>query len=231
MNNKELRMYVVIGLIFLMFFAICMDLLIKTENKISSMRKTIDHMNSELAEVDIIEKEIYEYLNILKQKQDTLSEIQDWQITDVNEQLVVLDQKMTSIGNQRVLLSNEEIKLFESLVMAEAGGESLECQRAVASVVINRILHERFPKTLNGVIYQKNAFSVVNDGSLAESEPTESVKEAVKLSLYKDYTNNAISFLNVDLAIKQGYRNNVNDMLDAYEIDLIIDNVTFLKEK
>ena len=40
--------------------------------------------------------------------------------------------------------------------------ESYEGQVAVAAVVINRVKDSRFPNTLEGVIYQKNAFSVAN---------------------------------------------------------------------
>ncbi len=53
----------------------------------------------------------------------------------------------------------------------EAGFEPIEGRRAVAQVVLNRMRHPAFPKSVCGVVYQRNAtpvcqFSFVCDGSL-----------------------------------------------------------------
>ena len=58
----------------------------------------------------------------------------------------------------------------------------------------------RFPNTIKDVIYQKNAFSVVKDGSI-NMQPTESAYTAAKEALYgKDPTDKAIYFWNPDIA-------------------------------
>ena len=54
--------------------------------------------------------------------------------------------------------------LLARLISAEARGESYEGQVAVGAVVMNRIAHPSFPNTLSGVIYQRGAFSCLNDG-------------------------------------------------------------------
>jgi spore germination cell wall hydrolase CwlJ-like protein len=56
-------------------------------------------------------------------------------------------------------------------VYYEAGFEPVEGRRAVAQVVLNRMRHPAFPKSVCGVVYQRNAtpvcqFSFVCDGSL-----------------------------------------------------------------
>lgn len=56
-------------------------------------------------------------------------------------------------------------------VYYEAGFEPLEGRRAVAQVVLNRTRHPAFPKSVCGVVYQRNStpvcqFSFVCDGSL-----------------------------------------------------------------
>ena len=56
-------------------------------------------------------------------------------------------------------------------VYYEAGFEPIEGRRAVAQVVLNRLRHPAFPKSVCGVVYQRNAtpvcqFSFVCDGSL-----------------------------------------------------------------
>lgn len=54
------------------------------------------------------------------------------------------------------------------LISAEARGESYEGQVAVGAVVMNRIAHPSFPNTLSGVIYQRGAFSCLDDGQFDE---------------------------------------------------------------
>lgn len=97
-------------------------------------------------------------------------------------------------------LNDEEIMLLSRLIAGEARGESYEGQVAVAAVVINRVKDSRFPNSLEGVIYQKNAFSVVNNGTIY-AEPTSSTYRAAQEALYgNDPTNNAIYFWNPDIS-------------------------------
>ena len=97
-------------------------------------------------------------------------------------------------------LNDEEIMLLSKLVAGEARGESYEGQVAVAAVVINRVKDSRFPNSLEGVIYQKNAFSVVKNGTIY-AEPTSSTYRAAQEALYgSDPTNNAIYFWNPDIS-------------------------------
>ena len=97
-------------------------------------------------------------------------------------------------------LNDEEIMLLSKLVAGEARGESYEGQVAVAAVVINRVKDSRFPNTLEGVIYQKNAFSVVKNGRI-NAQPTSSTYRAAQEALYgNDPTNNAIYFWNPDIS-------------------------------
>ena len=97
-------------------------------------------------------------------------------------------------------ITNEDLLLLSKLVTGEARGESYEGQVAVAAVVINRVKDPRFPNSIKDVIYQKNAFSVVNDGSI-NMQPTESAYNAAVDALYgKDPTNKAVFFWNPDIA-------------------------------
>lgn len=61
--------------------------------------------------------------------------------------------------------SDSEIELLAKVISAEARGESYEGQVAVGAVILNRVAHPSFPNTLSGVIYQKGAFSCVNDSN------------------------------------------------------------------
>lgn len=106
------------------------------------------------------------------------------------------DEKKEAVIN----LNDEQIMLLSKLVAGEARGESYEGQIAVAAVVINRVKDSRFPDSLEGVIYQKNAFSVVKNGTIY-AEPTSSTYRAAQEALYgSDPTNNAIYFWNPDIS-------------------------------
>ena len=97
-------------------------------------------------------------------------------------------------------ITNEELLLLSKLVTGEARVESYEGQVAVAAVVINRVKDPRFPNSIKDVIYQKNAFSVVKNGSI-NLQPTESAYSAAQEALYgKDPTDKAIYFWNPDIA-------------------------------
>ena len=101
---------------------------------------------------------------------------------------------------QVVSLSDDQLYLLSKLVAAEARGESYKGQVAVAAVVLNRVQDSRFPDSIEDVIYQKNAFSVVKNGSIS-IQPTEESYKAAKDALYgNDPTNNAIYFWNPDIS-------------------------------
>ena len=59
---------------------------------------------------------------------------------------------------ERVDLTEEELDLLEKLVYGEAGDSTIECQTAVAAVVLNRLESDIFPDTITEVICQKGAF-------------------------------------------------------------------------
>ena len=74
--------------------------------------------------------------------------------------------------------SQGDIYLLSKLIAAEARGESYTGQVAVGAVVLNRISHPSFPDTVAGVIYQRGAFSCVNDSNWAVSGNETSLKAA-----------------------------------------------------
>ena len=65
-------------------------------------------------------------------------------------------------------ISTSDFTLLARVISAEARGEPYIGQVAVGAVILNRIEHPSFPDTLSGVIYQKGAFSCLNDGQFYE---------------------------------------------------------------
>ncbi|MBR3817051.1 MAG: spore cortex-lytic enzyme [Clostridia bacterium] len=85
-----------------------------------------------------------------------------------------LDSSAGSAGGY----SSSDINLLAKLIAAEARGESYRGQVAVGAVVLNRVEHSSFPDTIAGVIYQRGAFSCVNDSNWYVSPDSTSVKAA-----------------------------------------------------
>lgn len=58
-----------------------------------------------------------------------------------------------------------QMELLAQLCQAEAGNQGLNGMRYVADVVLNRVEDERFPDSIEEVIYQDKQFSVIADGA------------------------------------------------------------------
>lgn len=75
--------------------------------------------------------------------------------------------------------SDADVLLLARLIYGEARGESYVGQVAVGAVVLNRIKSASFPNTMSGVIYQKYAFTAVDDGQI-NLTPNETAKKAAR---------------------------------------------------
>ena len=82
------------------------------------------------------------------------------------------------------------------LIAAEARGESYKGQVAVGAVVLNRVAHSSFPDSISGVIYQKGAFSCVNDSNWSVAPNAESLKAAQDCINGWDPSGGAIYYYN-----------------------------------
>ncbi len=69
-------------------------------------------------------------------------------------------------NNSDIATSASDIELFAALLECEAGSRNYEAVLAVASVVVNRMNHPRYPDTIRGVIYQSGQFPPAHDGKV-----------------------------------------------------------------
>ncbi len=92
--------------------------------------------------------------------------------------------------------SSSDITLLAKLIAAEARGESYTGQVAVGAVVLNRVRHPSFPDTIAGVIYQKGAFSAVNDSNWSVAPNATSRKAAQDAINGWDPSGGAIYYYN-----------------------------------
>ena len=94
-------------------------------------------------------------------------------------------------------LSEEDAYLMACCVSAEVGSSSYECQLAVANVILNRLKGGRYGNSVRNVIYAKNQFSVVKNGSMdryIKNGPKPMAVQAVKDALAGN--NNMVGITN-----------------------------------
>lgn len=104
------------------------------------------------------------------------------EIEKEKEIIVEVEKEPTYAHN----ITHAEREMLARLVYREANIESLECQMAVVSVVINRWQDGRWGNTLKDVVYAPNQFTPAN--LLDKTTPTELNYTAVDLVLQNGCT-------------------------------------------
>jgi spore germination cell wall hydrolase CwlJ-like protein len=99
-------------------------------------------------------------------------------------------------GGAALPISSTQYQILVRIIHAEAGGEPLKGQVAVAAVLLNRIRSGRFPKSISANVFRNGEFESVSNGYIW-SEPTSSAYKAAKLALQGwDPTYGALYFYN-----------------------------------
>jgi N-acetylmuramoyl-L-alanine amidase len=102
----------------------------------------------------------------------------------------------TTSSSTSATITSSDHRLLSKLVYAEARGEPYKGQVAVAAVVLNRVRSSRFPNTISGVIYQKNQFSCVSNGSINSTPNSSSIRAARDAMNGWDPTGGCLYFYN-----------------------------------
>lgn len=92
--------------------------------------------------------------------------------------------------------SSSDYDLLARIISAESRGEPYSGQVAVGAVIMNRIEHPSFPDTLSGVVYQKGAFSCLNDGQFYEPVSDSAYRAAADAINGLDPSGGAIYYYN-----------------------------------
>lgn len=113
----------------------------------------------------------------------------------------------TSSGSGGSSSPNEaNIELLARVINGEARGEPYEGQVAVGAVVLNRVDHPSFPNSISGVVYQKGAFTAVDDGQINAQMYASSRRAARDALNGWDPTGGAIYYYNPKTATNQWIR-------------------------
>lgn len=97
-------------------------------------------------------------------------------------------------------------RLLAKLVYAEARGEPYKGQVAVAAVVLNRVASASFPNTISGVVYQRNAFTCVNNGSINNTPDSSCIRAALDALNGWDPTGGCLYYYNPKTAVDDWIR-------------------------
>jgi hypothetical protein len=119
----------------------------------------------------------YELYDIVYKQSMTIDNLLEW--LHSNENVVNFEENAEADKQQAYNLTNEERELLAKLLYHEARGESIECQKAVVSVVLNRVDSGIWGNTLSEVIYAKNQFEPVGKGLLPNTKPLQNQYEAI----------------------------------------------------
>ena len=102
-------------------------------------------------------------------------------------------------GERILPYSEDEIRVLERIIEAEAGGEDADGKLLVANVVLNRVKDESFPNTITEVVFQKSngvtQFSPVANGRYEAVTVSQESKDAAQRALRgEDLSDGALYF-------------------------------------
>ena len=102
-------------------------------------------------------------------------------------------------------VSNQDLELLARTINGEARGEPYLGQIAVGAVIINRVISNKFPDTIKGVIMQDGQFCAVEDGQI-NLTPSPTTRQAAQEAVNgRDPTDRALYFYNPDTSNEQDW--------------------------
>lgn len=187
-RKTSLLLYIVIMLLGLTIFAI------KASGNVDARFKNSNDTYIEDAEfaipalaqnpnkqyVDDLVQDVYNNAESIKEESNTVENsvetVENSEIVESNIESTTVEDVSSIEEKYYMQMSESDTYELATLVYLEAGIESFECQKGIASVVINRMTTTG--STLQEVIYAKNQFSPAS--LIPYNEPTESTLKAVR---------------------------------------------------
>lgn len=119
-------------------------------------------------------QEYYKLYDVVNGQNVTINNLTNW-LRELSEQ----QEPKIEEKKQAYNITPAERELLAKLLYHEARGESLECQKAVTSVILNRVESGKWGDSLEKVIYAKNQFEPVSKGLLPNTKPLAKQYEAI----------------------------------------------------
>ena len=102
------------------------------------------------------------------------------------------DAEQAMLYNEITVVSETEIDILAHLVKAEAGNQTFFGKQLVVDVVLNRMRSEKFPDTVEDVIYSPGQFSC--SGYFMNNRPSQEDYDAVRTEIQKRQNREVIYF-------------------------------------
>lgn len=135
------------------------------KNKVAGLISQVAVRISDYADqIEEAEKKALEYEAQLKKNEEDLKALRKKLEEEIRLSQTAANGAWRNISD--VNFADGDRKLLANIIYCEAGSEPYEGKVAVGAVVINRVLSDKFPDTVVGVIYQRGQFSPVQSGRL-----------------------------------------------------------------
>ena len=96
------------------------------------------------------------------------------------QEFIGYDEAIIAAYEAELLARSEEVRLLAALIQCEAGGECIEGQVAVGSVVMNRVRSAAYPNTIVDVIYAPGQFTPAGSGNVAALMESNNIKDSCR---------------------------------------------------
>ena len=86
----------------------------------------------------------------------------------------IMDKLVRESKDERIQgfeITYDEAQMLMKIAQAEAGGDGKDGMAMVMAVVLNRVNDDRFPDSIEKVIFQDGQFSPISDGRYYKAEP------------------------------------------------------------
>lgn len=150
-----------------------------TGHQIKMMRDMVHLENiNEVQEETIFNQQIT-IDKMIKHFADSIENDEDAVKTNLSVKATSVTSRSANVRTNVYNVSNADRELIAKLLYHEARGESVECQRAVVSVIFNRLKTGYWGDTFYKVIYAKNQFEPVARGLINGTKPSQAQYDAV----------------------------------------------------
>ena len=187
-----------INCVFLLMVIMCIAILYA---RVCDKEEQIARLESELSEVRGEREDLRDRLTDVELSYDKLSHEYYREIyahitySRQAEMLKEEEEEEEILFDYDLLSSLEEVNLLARCCSAEAGSTNYESQKGIAQVILNRVENERYPNSIEEVIYQDGQFGVVKNGAINKSASEETLYNVINVILYGyDFPSDVLSF-------------------------------------
>lgn len=198
MTNKHYTLYFLFIIVFLCII-ITHPILAETQQKYVSFTYSENQQDDNFLKTNYTLKSdlVNDFNNTTKTtiKKASTKKVEEKKEKESQEKKQVNTQNKTSKSNSVTNVSETELNILAKIINAEAKGEPYSGKVAVGAVIMNRIKSSKYPNDIKSVVFAKNQFTPVSNGSYQAAVPTEDDYRAANAALSgEDPTNGALTF-------------------------------------